>query len=864
MTLTPGANLDGYEVLGLLGAGGMGEVYRARDPVLKREVAIKVLPAYVSQDPDRLRRFEQEAQAAAALNHPNILAVHRFGTFEGSPYLVSELLEGGTLGGQLARGPLPVRKAIDYGIQIASGLAAAHGKGIVHRDLKPENIFVTKDGRVKILDFGLAKLTPAPAASADGRTVTLEEKTDSGVVVGTVGYMSPEQVRGRPADHRSDIFAFGIILYEILTGKQVFRKPTRADTMSAILNDDPPPISHLVPNTPLGLQRVVHRCLEKNSEQRFQSASDLTFALEALSDSAITLPTGRHAQENAKASRPRAAVAGGALVIVLVAAVLAYFWMKSPAAPKVSNYVQLTHDGQPKWLAATDGSRLYLDIGPSSLGSIAAISVAGGDPTRIPAPSPSMAIADVSPDGSELLVVDAQGDKGIGPLWSLPVLGGSPRRLGDITGNDATWSPDGKMLAYCKGNELFVAKMDGTQSRRLVTIRDSDLLYHASWSPDGTRLRFDVQAPDPISRVLWEVSVDGTDLHRLLPGWTNPPDGECCGKWTADGKYFVFRSNRQIWALPRKGSFLHPEPKPIPLTSSPLGLTAPLPSKDGKKLFVVGRTFRGELTRYDTKSGQFVPFLGGISAEYVAFSKDGQWVAYVSFPDGTLWRSKADGSERWQLTYPPNYAMLPRWSPDGKKIVFFEYVADKPSRILEISPEGGTPRELLPNDPRPQWDPNWSPDGSKIVFGGSAGDAASTIRVLDLASHEVSMLPQSQGLYSPRWSPDGRYILAVSSDSTTLFLLDLHTQRWTDLAKGSLSWPNWSRDGRYVYIAANAMGAVLRIRVGDREIQPVADLKNFTTAGRSDNSLALAPDDSLLLLRNVGTRDVYALDWEEP
>src|SRR5450755_484410 len=292
MTLTPGTRLDGYEILGPLGAGGMGEVYRAHEPALKREVAIKVLPAYFSQDPDRLRRFEQEAQAAAALNHPNILAVHRFGTFEGAPYLVSELLEGGTLGQLLKRGPLPVRKAIDYGTQIARGLAAAHDKGIVHRDLKPDNIFVTKDGRVKILDISLAKLTQTKTALADGPTVSRQERTEPGVVMGTVGYMSPEQVRGKAADHRADIFAFGAILYEMLTGRRAFKEPTSTETMTAILNDDPPGISQIAPGTPPGLLRIVHRCLEKNPEQRFQSASDLAFALEALSESGSSSASG--------------------------------------------------------------------------------------------------------------------------------------------------------------------------------------------------------------------------------------------------------------------------------------------------------------------------------------------------------------------------------------------------------------------------------------------------------------------------------------------------------------------------------------------------------------------------------------------
>src|ERR1700691_5903129 len=290
MELTAGTKLDGYEILGLLGAGGMGEVYRARDSVLKRDVAIKVLPPVVSRHPDRLRRFEQEAESAAALNHPNILAVYQLGTFQGAPYLVSELLDGHTLRELLQRGPIPIRKAIDYGVHIARGLAAAHDKGIVHRDLKPDNLFVTKDGRVKILDFGLAKLVqPKDSLISAAPTLTLP-----GVAMGTIGYMSPEQVRGLATDHRTDIFAFGAILYEMVMGRRTFERGTSADTMSAILNDEPAPISELAPETPVALQRVVLRCLEKNAEQRFQSASDLAFALEALSDSAAMTPTGAH------------------------------------------------------------------------------------------------------------------------------------------------------------------------------------------------------------------------------------------------------------------------------------------------------------------------------------------------------------------------------------------------------------------------------------------------------------------------------------------------------------------------------------------------------------------------------------------
>jgi len=304
MALAAGTKLDDYEVLSLLGEGGMGEVYRARDPVLKRDVAIKVLPPFVSQDPERMRRFQQEAQAAAALNHPNILAVYQLGNFEGTTYLVSELLEGDTLRQELTHGALPTRKAIDYGVQVAHGLAAAHHKGIVHRDLKPENIFITRDARAKILDFGLAKLI----LPEDSDTMTAHDQTTPGQVMGTAGYMAPEQVRGESVDHRADIFAFGAILYELVTRQRAFKKPTSAETMTAILHEDPPAILPSTEGLSPGLLRIVQRCLEKKPERRFQSASDLAFALEALSDftQAASAASGRTAVEQVAVGRAAA------------------------------------------------------------------------------------------------------------------------------------------------------------------------------------------------------------------------------------------------------------------------------------------------------------------------------------------------------------------------------------------------------------------------------------------------------------------------------------------------------------------------------------------------------------------------------
>jgi len=861
MALTPGTKLGQYEIVSHLGAGSMGEVYRARDTTLGREVAIKVLPQLVSSDPDRLLRFEQEARSAAALNHPNILAVYQMGNYFGVPYMVSELLDGMTLTETIRRSPLPFRKAIDYGVQIARGLGAAHEKGIVHRDLKPDNLFVTKDGRIKILDFGLAKLVqPSESLTNVAPTITLP-----GVAMGTVGYMAPEQVRGLTVDHRADIFSFGAILYEMVMGKRTFERPTSADTMSAILNEEPPSIAQLSPDTPPALERVVRRCLEKNPEQRFQSAADLAFALEALSDPGI-LASGAHPIRAEASPHLRFAPIAIALLIVFVAAV-AYFWMQPGPVPNV-HYLQLTHDGQQKSLIGTDGTRLYLTLGAVREGSfashgVAEMSAAGGELRKLSVlPSLDISPVDLSPDGSELLAVKGQGAPPRGPLWSFPILGGSPRKIGEFVAETAAWSPDGKLLAYSDLSNLFVARSDGTQVRKLLAVK-GDIL-NITWSPDGSHLRFDSSgtAGTVGERLAWEVSADGTGQHRLFEGWHDPPD-ECCGKWTADGKYFVFLSAGQIWALP-KGSFLHSEPKPISLTSSPLSLSSPLPSKDGKKLFMVGQTYRGELMRYDSKSAQFVPFLGGISAEYIAFSKDGQWVSYVSYRDGTLWRCKADGSERLQLTYPPMYPLLPRWSPDGKKIIFFEFAigGDKPARMYETSPEGGSPRLLLPDDRTQQLDPNWSPDGTKIVFAGESNDPASTIRLLDVATRQVSELPGSRALYSPRWSPDARYISAFSGDSKTLLLFDFQTNKWSELAAGSFGWLNWSHDGQYVYLLDFRQGeSVSRIRVSDHKIESIADLKDMVITGRYGGSLALTPDDSPLLLRDTGTQDVYSVDW---
>jgi eukaryotic-like serine/threonine-protein kinase len=884
------ASISHYRGLEKIGGGGMGVVYKAEDIVLGRYVALKFLPDNFANDSTALERFRREARAASALNHPNICTIYEIAEEGGRTFIAMEFLDGETLKHLIHENSLSIDRVIDVALNVADALEAAHEKGIIHRDIKPANIFVTKRGTAKVLDFGLAKMLPVKELA--GATSESQLTDGLGAALGTAAYMSPEQALGRPVDTRTDLFSFGILLYEMCTGRSPFPGDTTGELLIAVVQHVPRTPAQLNPDVPDGLARIIDRCLEKDRELRYQHAGEIRADLRRLqrdSAAAIDHPSaGRQiepSQHVSSASRIfEAAPAAGqskppasalqqrwllplATLLILAAALSAYLLTRPLPVPKVSNYVQLTHDGQPKALVGTDGSRLYLGFARTITFNtpfgITQMSISGGEPVRIPAASNAILPLNISQDGAALLVKDNRGTDFMGQLWRLPILGGSPQRLGALVGQDAAWSPDGATLVYANGSELLLAKNDGTESRKLVSVPGQ--AFYPAWSPTGSKLRFTTIDYKTGGSSLWEVSAKGTNLHPLLPGWHNPPD-ECCGKWTADGKYFVFQSQGKIFALSEKGTFLrHPTSKPIQLTSSPLGLFTPLPSKDGKKLFVVGRTYRGELERREPKSGRFMPFLSGISAEDLAFSKDGQWMAYVSYPEGILWRSKPDGTEKVQLSYPPLFAGMPRWSPDGKQIAFGDYSVGKPARIYLVSAEGSSPQQLLPEHPEPQRDPNWSPGGDKIVFNGARADNDSAIRVLDLTTHQLSTLPGSRGLYAARWSPDGRYIVAMPSDQLSLVLFDFQTQKWSQIAKVRAGFLNWSRDGQYVYFLRWLVNpAVLRIRISDREVEQVSDLTNLPTTGNLGPWLGLDPDDSPLVLKDTGTQDIYTLDWEQP
>jgi len=440
MPLSVPTRLGPYEITALLGAGGMGEVYRARDTRIGREVALKVLPASYSADPDRLRRFEQEARAAGALNHPNVLTLHDVGRHDGTPYIVSELLDGETLRAKLSRGPLCVAKALDYAMQIARGLAAAHDRGIVHRDLKPENVFVTRDERVKILDFGIAKLIePARPDEAIDEAATATRGTEAGTVVGTAGYMSPEQVRGRPADHRSDLFSFGAILHEMLTGRRTFKGESGVETMNAVLKGEPSPIVEANPQVPPLLERIVRRCLEKSPENRFQSAQDLAFALDAIERS-----------PRPPVLKAKRGIAWAVAVLAAVTAVIAIVFLRRRAP----------EERRP----------LRSSILPPENTSF----VSGGQV------HPAL-----SPDGRRIAFL-ARNREGKVWLWVRALSEQAPQPVAETDMFALPfWAPDGRQLGFCAGGKL--KKMD-LATGAVQDLWDAPRQRGATWNRDGVIL----------------------------------------------------------------------------------------------------------------------------------------------------------------------------------------------------------------------------------------------------------------------------------------------------------------------------------------------------------------------------------------
>jgi eukaryotic-like serine/threonine-protein kinase len=791
MATTPGQKIGPYQVVAQIGAGGMGEVYRAHDARLGRDVAIKVLPSSFSSDPDRLRRFAQEARAAAALNHPNILAIYDIGEWEGAPYIVSELLLGETLRERIKNGALPARKTVDCALQVTRGLAAAHDKGIVHRDLKPENIFLTEDGRAKILDFGLAKLTQPEQGDSASDAATMQVATDAGLVMGTAGYMSPEQVRGKIADQRSDLFSFGAILYEMISGKRAFHGDSPADTMSAILKEEPPELSEAARNVPPALERIVRHCLEKNPAQRFQSASDIAFSLEALTEISTTSKSGAQALPAASAAKLRRLLPLAGTLLAGALCLGFYFAGKhaNPAANPTFHRLTFRRGTIPAARFSPDGQTIV--YGAALEGRPVELFTTRFDST------------DSRPLGlekTELLGISSTGELAVdlatfhptpfvesGTLGRVPLAGGAPRQVSESV-TWADWSPDGSDLAAIR----FAGGRDRLEFPLGRTIyQPQGWASHVRFSPGGDLLAFEdhVQTGDD-GRV---VVIDREGKVKATSGFFTTTQGLA---WSRDGKEVWFTAShegaaRAIYAMDLSG-------KDRIVLRVPGTLTLQDITRDGRVLLTVDNAQFGMLglRSGDTNERNLSWFDWSLTADV---SPDGKNLLFFESGEGvgsnySVFMRGMDGSSAVRL----GSGAFPSLSPDGKWVAALDNAS--PDQ-LELLPTGTGQRRQLTSDSLEHVGVRWVPDGKALVFSASEPNHPLRSYWMSLDGGKPRAITP-EGTAGTLVSPDGKSVLAVDPENKRWLypLAGGDPQAVSAALKGNDAVLTWEADGQSLLV----------------------------------------------------------------
>jgi serine/threonine protein kinase len=809
MALSQGTKLGRYEIRSPLGAGGMGEVYLARDEKINRDVAIKVLPAAYAEDPERLRRFEQEAQATGALNHSNILAVYDVGTHDGAPYVVSELLEGETLRERLSHGPLPQRKVIDYALQVAHGLAAAHEKGIIHRDLKPENLFITKDGRIKILDFGLAKLTGTGDYNGSQTEVpTRRVDTDPGVVMGTIGYMSPEQLRSRRADHRTDIFSFGAILYEMLSGKRAFRGESTADTMSAILREDPPDLSETNKTISPALERVVNHCLEKNPEERFHSSRDLAFAIEALSGSGgwsgstTTILTGRTPRKN---SLRELLPWGLAAALLVTSAGLAILYLRRPVVEarqirflisipeelvEVSTPI-ISPNGQTlAFVAFTSGKRF---IYTRSLAKLEAQQVAGTEDGSYPFWSPDSRYLGFF-SGNKLRKIEAAGG-------SVQTLCDAPNAYG------GTWNRDGVILISLDTKGIHRVSAAGGAATPVFGLDETRKELSQAWPyflPDGRHFFYQSWTGRPDDSTIIVASLDGSVRKLLMKADSSPI-------YAAPG-YLLFARGSTVLAQAIDTTKLQLNGEAFPVAENVNYLTsnsyASISVSDtGVMAFWVGGIAERQLIWFD-RSGKQLNSVGPPGdINDIVLSPDGKKLAMQQLVNGNsdIWLMDLERAVPSRFTFAPETDDTPVWTADGQFVVFSG--GENLFSLYRKNSSGvGNPEILLRSETgKEPFD--WSNDGKFLLYTDFGPKTLADLWVLPAgsAAQPYSLVATEFEETMGRFSPDGRWFAYTSNESgrTEVYVQSFPVSggKWL-ISNGGGSQPHWRGDGKELFYVA--------------------------------------------------------------